>query len=261
MKKIIFSILIMLLTTVSASAANPELTILPSCGSAGGQVEVTVEISESEVVGASFVVGYDDTVLSPVSVTTGSSIGTRTVAKNLRFDRDGIKGVKLSFFAKIENEESIPVDEGDLCTITFDVLTGDETVSSVYIADALLSDKDKQAMQYTVNSGMIYLNQFVCDAVFTKDGVETNKLSDSGMELNLGIFNGTNMLENSSVYVAQYSKDGTLVAIEKIDYSLNSGNDSKESIPLKVESNAETMKVMCWDAENIPFGGIFQIGR
>lgn len=260
MKKIIFSILIMLLTTVSASAANPELTVHPACGAEGGQVEITIEISESDVVGGSFVVRYDDTVLLPISIKRGAAIGTRPGIDNLKYDRNG-KGVYVSFIAKIENEESIPLDEGDLCTITFDVLTGDETVSTVYIADAVMSDKDNKAMQYTVTTGEVYLNQFVCDAVFTKDGVETNKLSDSGMELNLGIFNGTNVAENSSVYVAQYTKDGKLVAIEKIDYSLNSGNDSKESIPLSVESNAETMKVMCWDAENIPFGGIFQIGR
>ena len=262
MKKIIFSIMIMLLTTISVSAANPELTVFPAAGTEGGQVEVTVEISESDVVGGSFVVGYDDTVLSPVSVTRGPALNGRAGFDNLNYDRNGIKGVSINFIALHDsNKVKIPLDSGVLCTIVFDVLETEVKTSNVYIAHAVMSDKNLQAMEYSSNSGMIYLNQFVCDAVFTKDGVETNKLSDSGMALNLGVFNGTKVSETSWVYVAQYTTDGKLLAIKKIEYTLSSGDDSSETILLDVEKEAQTMKVMCWDEGNIPFGGIFQIER
>ena len=38
MKKLIFGIMIMLMTAVSVSAAEPELNILNACGAEGGQL-------------------------------------------------------------------------------------------------------------------------------------------------------------------------------------------------------------------------------
>lgn len=262
MKKIIFTIMIMLLTATGVSAAEPELKVLPACGVVNGQVEVTVTISKNDiVVGGSFVVGYDDTLLSPASITPGASIGTRPVFENLYFDRDGIKGVKLNFMAKYEDDEKIPLDDGVLCTIIFDVLEADKTVSNVYIADAYLCDSDNQYVPSTVIPGKIYLNQFVCDAVFTKDGVETNKLSDSGMALKLDIFNGTKAVENPRAYVAQYSSHGKLISVNSVPYTLSSGNSSSQTFNLDVDKDTQNIKVMFWNEENAPYDGVFYIER
>ena len=159
MKRVISILLVVTLlitslsTTVFAtdSAGKPTacLQISEATGSIGDTVTVSVSLEHSNVCGGNFTINYDNSRLSVVSVNKTVIMSDRTTIENAAYSESSIR-VTFSGTTAMTNA-------GEIYTISFNVIDGENTTSEISISDFMLYGENAEEINATTINGAVHI--------------------------------------------------------------------------------------------------------
>lgn len=238
MKKILFTMMIFCLFSLSVYAAETEITIPDSGGAYGEQITVDVNISDNNIAAGFMIIQYDPELLKPVSLTAGAALNNVTADSNIGFDSNAIKLIWMNL--------EIAIGSGNLAEIKFDVISDKACITSIAVEELKIRNPENKEVSAEITCGKLYLNYLGADV----QGCETGYF-DGDFDINICGVNTKSDPATICVYVAQYN-GGKLLKAESYVYSDVSGF-VKETKTVNADKKANVIKILSWNNNMKPY--------